>query len=361
MSRRSLVLLILCLAVLLGCAGVGPRALETARGSYNEVLRDTADEQLLANLVRLRYRDRPFFLEVSAVTTQFRFAPSAGAGFAVEGFRIDDDIALSVEGGFSETPTISYAPLQGEDFARRLLSPLSLDALVLLNHSGWSTERLFRLAVQRANGLRNAVTASGPTPAQAPEFAEFVAFAKDLRALQLEDALLLGRKGTGDAAVLTLAVTADGAALPAFRSLQKLLGLQEGKVAYPLRAGAQAGTGEEIVIQTRSLNGVLYFLANGVAVPEAHRDAGLVVTTRDAAGRPFPWDGVLGGLLTVRVAKGPPEGAAVAIPYRDHWFYIDDRDADSKATFSLLTQLFALQAGQRGDTSAPVLTIPAGS
>ena len=36
MPRRSLVLLILCLAVLLGCAGVGPRALETARGSYNE-------------------------------------------------------------------------------------------------------------------------------------------------------------------------------------------------------------------------------------------------------------------------------------------------------------------------------------
>ena len=51
----------------------------------------------------------------------------------------------------------------------------------------------------------------------------------------------------------------------------------------------------------------------------------------------------------------------MAIPYRDHWFYIDDRDADSKATFSLLMQLFALQAGQGGDTSAPVLTIPAGS
>ena len=106
---------------------------------------------------------------------------------------------------------------------------------------------------------------------------------------------MLGRKGKGDAAVLTLAVTADGAALPAFRSLQKLLGLQEGKVAYPLRAGAQAGTGEEIVIQTRSLNGVLYFLANGVAVPEAHRNAGLVVTTRDAAGRPLSLGWCSGG------------------------------------------------------------------
>ena len=90
MPRRPLMLLILCLGFLLGCAGVGPRALETARGSYNEVLRDTADEQLLANLVRLRYRDRPFFLEVSAVTTQFRFAPNAGAGLALEGFFEDD-------------------------------------------------------------------------------------------------------------------------------------------------------------------------------------------------------------------------------------------------------------------------------
>ena len=52
MPRRPLLLLILCLGFLLGCAGVGPRALETARGSYNEVLRDTADEQLLAPTFR---------------------------------------------------------------------------------------------------------------------------------------------------------------------------------------------------------------------------------------------------------------------------------------------------------------------
>lgn len=345
---------------LAGCLSAGPKALEAARSNYNEVLRDTADEQLLANLVRLRYRDRPFFLEVSAVTTQFRFAPSAGVGLAAKGFRIDDDFSLSVDGGISETPTISYAPLQGEDFARRLLTPLSLEALVLLNHSGWSAERLFRLTVQRANGLRNAVTASGPTPERAPDYAEFAEFARALRALQLADGLLLGRHGTGDGA-LTLAVTAQGRRSPAYETMREGLGLQGTRSAFPLRAGAQAGDGSEIVLQTRSLNGVLYFLANAVEVPSAHLREGRVVRTLDDAGQPFSWNRVLDGLMQVQVADKRPKDAAVAVPYRGYWFYIDDRDGNSKATFSLLTQLFALQAGQRGDAAAPVLTIPAGS
>jgi hypothetical protein len=40
-----------------------------------------------------------------------------------------------------------------------------------------------------------------------------------------------------------------------------------------------------------------------------------------------------------------PQSAAIAVPYRGHWFYIDDRDLGAKSTFALLSQLFALQAG----------------
>jgi hypothetical protein len=106
---------------------------------------------------------------------------------------------------------------------------------------------------------------------------------------------------------------------------------------------------------------VLYFLANAVEVPSAHLREGRVVRTLDDAGQPFSWNRVLDGLMQVQVADKRPKDAAVAVPYRGYWFYIDDRDGNSKATFSLLTQLFALQAGQRGDAAAPVLTIPAGS
>jgi hypothetical protein len=51
--------------------------------------------------------------------------------------------------------------------------------------------------------------------------------------------------------------------------------------------------------------------------------------------------------------------AAVAVQYRGSWFYIDDADLGSKATFSLLSQLFALQAGKVAGI-APLLTLPLG-
>ncbi len=47
----------------------------------------------------------------------------------------------------------------------------------------------------------------------------------------------------------------------------------------------------------------------------------------------------------------------MAVPYRGVWFCIADTDIDSKATFSLLMQLFALSAGETPST-APMLTLP---
>ncbi|MEZ5502855.1 MAG: hypothetical protein R3E50_09405 [Halioglobus sp.] len=37
-----------------------------------------------------------------------------------------------------ETPTLSYTPLKGADFVQRILTPVSMDTLLLLNTSGWS-------------------------------------------------------------------------------------------------------------------------------------------------------------------------------------------------------------------------------
>ena len=54
-----------------------------------------------------------------------------------------------------------------------------------------------------------------------------------------------------------------------------------------------------------------------------------------------------------------PACAAVAVKYRGYWFYIDDRDHSSKATFALLMQLFELRAGG-GPGKGPVLTLPVG-
>jgi hypothetical protein len=63
----------------------------------------------------------------------------------------------------------------------------------------------------------------------------------------------------------------------------------------------------------------------------------------------------------IRIQSGPdrPEHAFVTIPYRDHWFWVDDRDFPSKQVFSYLLILMSLTDNDPGK-GAPIITIPAG-
>ena len=85
--------------------------------------------------------------------------------------------------------------------------------------------------------------------------------------------------------------------------------------------------------------------------------AGRVTVTRDGDGQPFDWSRVTGDLLVIKSQAERPANAAVAVPYRGSWFYIDDSDMNSKNTFMLLGALTALQSGSI-ERSGPLLTLP---
>src|SRR5262249_31374078 len=70
---------------------------------------------------------------------------------------------------------------------------------------------------------------------------------------------------------------------------------------------------------------------------------------------------VTDGLFAVHACRGhkPPATAYVAVKYRDYWYYVDDRDHASKATFALVLQLSRLDFG-RQQPGAPLLTLPVG-
>jgi hypothetical protein len=82
--------------------------------------------------------------------------------------------------------------------------------------------------------------------------------------------------------------------------------------------------------------------------------------TRDAGGCEFDWQQVLDHRFRVRVSKRRPAHTAVAVKYRNHWFYIDDRDHASKTTLMLIRKIYALEATAGGAESLPVLTLPIG-
>ena len=81
MNKSFFVVLILLLLAC-GCQSTfGPRALKHSHPAYNQAIVNTLDQEMLLNLVRLKYRDRPFFLKVGSVTATF----SMGADIGVEG------------------------------------------------------------------------------------------------------------------------------------------------------------------------------------------------------------------------------------------------------------------------------------
>ena len=64
-----------------------------------------------------------------------------------------------------------------------------------------------------------------------------------------------------------------------------------------------------------------------------------------------------GDLFCVRVQRYRPRHAAVAVPYRGYWFYVDETDLDSKSTFNLLLELFNLEIRAGGGAQLPLITI----
>src|SRR5438132_11256466 len=89
MHRAMRLLAIVAACVLAGgCASFGPQSLQQTRLRYNEAVKTTTEEQLLLNIVRLRYTDTPSSLAVTTIATQFElqknislvpFFTSAGA------------------------------------------------------------------------------------------------------------------------------------------------------------------------------------------------------------------------------------------------------------------------------------------
>src|SRR5262249_29509471 len=65
-----------------------------------------------------------------------------------------------------------------------LFTPLPLEGILYLSKTTWPIATVFRLWLENLNWVSNAQTASGPTPKEAPEFADFLRGVEALQALQ---------------------------------------------------------------------------------------------------------------------------------------------------------------------------------
>lgn len=355
--------MLLVLSILAGCvSNVGPKTVQPARFDYNQALSKSWNEQILLNLVRLRYRDTPVFLEVGTVLAQYSVTGSGSAAAAFSGGGSgDDSYALGGSVEINESPTITYTPLRGEEFVRRLLSPIPPATVLLLSQAGWSIERLLLCCVNSLNGLPNAPSAAGPTPDYRPRFGEFHRLARLLRELQVAGSFTfqVERDGDEERFLVEILPSNDAELNAKAAEVAETLGLDPERRVYEL-VEEVSGDSAELVLTGRSLMGVFFYLSQAVQVPDEHVEAGLVTRTLEAGGRDFDWHQLTGPLFRVDYATDRPDRAFAAVPYRGIWYYLDDTDLNSKTTFGLLTLLFSLQASGGGGAS-PLLTVSTGN
>ena len=394
---HAYILLIVILATALsGCQSTfGPQALERTHPAYNEAIVTSINEQMLQNLVRMRYRDVPFFLEIGSVTASLSLGANAGVDAGVN-FGSGDSLSPSAGVAYADKPTISYTPLQGEDLLKSILSPLQLEDILVLTQSGWNIDRVFGLCFERINNLYNAPNASGPTPKLEPVHKKFGELTDALRILQINQLMEIGIKERQDCIkekkictkkklactveeqdcteerevcteekrnctdIVVKLAARDDRYKNAFNQIYKLLELDRNKDEFSLSTDflkLESTQNTQWIVRPRSISGLLYYLSHNVIAPYRHLED-LVTVTRTKDGGTFDWsDTPAGRLFKVMTSKEQPENAYIATRYRGHWFYIEDDELEYKSTFMLLRQLFDLQAGQKQSTG-PTLTLP---
>ena len=349
-------LLVICLS---GCVVDNTRQISMSHAAYNQTLIQNKQEELLLNLVRLRYRDTPFFLDTASVTATFKSESKVGLGAAIPFSGSVTGLDSSGSATLSVAPTVSYVPIEGDEYFKNFLTPISLDELLVMTQSGWGIDRIFGIAVEQINGLYNATAASGPTPANAPiKASQMEQVLQVLRRAQLNDSLNWAKDSQGQLYVYHRSSPGSSSETDDFFDL---LHLDPSLKRYTVSPYQLVEKGKEhVFVKTRSILSILFYLSQNVEVGEEDLNKGWVTQTMDDEGKPYDWSLTPAGKrFKVYSSATRPEQAAIQVRYRDRYFFIKDHDLETKSTFMLLNHLYAFQSGT-SLRQAPALTLPIG-
>ncbi|MGH6644342.1 MAG: hypothetical protein ACRED3_16770, partial [Bradyrhizobium sp.] len=175
-GRKALSAMLMAMMVS-GCSSMGPGTVPRDRVDYANALSDSWKDQMLLNIVRLRYADTPTFMDVSSViaayTIQIAGSAGAAANIGVPGNTTtvpNGSASVGVAGGYNDRPTISYTPLTGARFAKSLLQPIPPEAIFSLISAGYPADVVLLSTVRALNGVYNRTATGGKRRPSDPEF-----------------------------------------------------------------------------------------------------------------------------------------------------------------------------------------------
>jgi hypothetical protein len=357
--KRRVLLIALALSCLPSCEHLGPRTIVADRVAYNEAVAGSWKEQTLLNIVKLRYFDTPFFVDVAQIVSGYSLAEQITPSFGFNqslfpgttfGQRLVGNLAL--QEAFIDRPTVSYAPQTRPDFIRNLAIPLPPSAVLYLMQAGYPVDVVFDLMLDAINGIQGRTVSGAQVRPASSEYQRIVAI---LRKAQLSGhvgmRIEVGKDKRESLVLFFRDPDVDPELAAELAEARTLLRIDPAQRNFTVVFGATRGTGNEITMATRSLYRVLTLLASSVQVPEVHLVEGRAPPLTGEPGEDRPRFTVLSGCQR-------PKDCFAATCYRGQWFWIDDRDAESKRTMAFLMVLLAL-ADTGAKEPVPFLTIQA--
>ncbi len=395
-----------------GCAETrGPELVVNSHNEYNKAVSQVLKEELLLNIVRRRYLEAPQFLNVSSINSNFTTTAGVGVGASVADIGGGNIANSSVDANvtFSDSPTITITPRQGEDIATQLHGPLPVSAVADLVTAGYDVADTFNLLVESINNVRGPDLRYNRFRPGTARWREVLAL---LRKFSDDGSMVVDRfrwndpynsnpypaaSITPEMWITTLSTGArrwksfDGGEtfyftthemVPALwldpevretqdgRRLIELLNLQPDvqKKIWTLEPARVAGGADlanrpdtprpALKLRMRSLYNVLNLYSYCVQVPIGDERDGRATdlsSFRAAVER--------GGIddfaqrFAIKSSRRAPDSASQKVRYRGLWFYIDDRDLDSKAGFNAIYDLWQLSIKSPAGQSRPVTTI----
>jgi hypothetical protein len=134
--------------------------------------------------------------------------------------------------------------------------------------------------------------------------------------------------------------------------IRRLLKLPAEQERFVLTYSPMRGTPNELAVNSRSMLQIMQAFASHVDIPEAH--------IADRSAWPSVENAAESRQQSARIHSGKekPSGAFAAVRYRDYWFWVDNRDLQTKRALTVVMFFFTLSESGPSD-KLPLITIPA--